>query len=153
MRRLIATVCILAFGLAGSAAASIRDPGDGTLSVRDGRGIFQVAARGGIIGAVAHGRVIITDPDPFDGTVVVTGDDWHRDRTDTTTVYGGTRIRFRVIGGTFKVKVIGLGVNLSVVGQGRAGVKGEGTADDGTYSIDGGDYVPVPANIVTFTLP
>jgi hypothetical protein len=122
--------------------------------VRDARGTFTVNARGGVIASFARGRVVITDPDPSDGTgPIVTGDDWHRDRSDTTTVYGGTRVRFRLIGGTFKIRVIGVGVNLSVVGRGTVGLTGEGTADDGTYSIDGGDYVSVPDTLTTFTLP
>lgn len=111
-------------------------------------------ARGGVIGTFVRGRVVITDPDPNDGTgPIVTGDDWHKDRTDTTTVYGGTRVRFRLIGGTFRIKVIGVGVNLSLVGKGTVGLTGEGTANDGTYSIDGGDYLSVPDTLTTFTLP
>ena len=128
-------------------------PGDGTLSVRDAQGTFTIKARGGIIGTFARGKVVITDPDPNDGTLAVTGDDWHHERTDTTTVYGGTKVRFRLIGGAFKIRVIGSGVNLSVVGKGTIGLLGEGTADDGTYSIDGGDYVSVPDTLTTFTLP
>jgi hypothetical protein len=154
VRRLSATVAILAFAVPAAAIAAVRGPGDGTLSVRDGRGTFAVTARGGVIGSFAHGKVIITDPDPTDGTgPKVTGSDWHRERSDITDVYGGTDVRFRLIGGTFRIKVIGTGVNLSVVGKGAVSVDGEGTADDGTYSVDGGDYVPVPAFLTTFSLP
>ena len=154
MRQLSATVAILAFAVPAAAIAAVRGPGDGTLSVRDGRGTFAVTARGGVIGSFAHGKVIITDPDPTDGTgSKVTGQDWHRERSDITDVYGGTDVRFRLIGGTFRIKVIGTGVNLSVVGKGVAAVNGDGTADDGTYSVDGGDYVLVPAFLTTFSLP
>ncbi len=154
MRRLLATVAVLGFALPAAAGAGVRGPGDGTLSVLDGRGTFAVRAQGGIIGTFARGRVVITDPDPNDGTgPIVTGDDWHRDRSDTTTVYGGTHVRFRLIGGSFKIRVIGTGVNLSVVGRGTVSLTGEGTADDGTYSIDGGDYVSVPDTQTTFSLP
>ena len=153
MRRLIATVAVLACAVPAAAIAAVRGPGDGTLSVRDGRGVFAISARGGVIGSFAKGRVVITDPDPTDGVVVVTGDDWHKERSDTTDVYGGTRVRFRLIGGSFKIRVVGTGVNLSVVGQGHVGITGAGTADDGTYSVDGGDYVPVPAFATTFGLP
>lgn len=157
MRKLLALLAVLACALPAAAGAGlhgVKGPGDGTLSVRDGRGTFTVNARGGIIGTFAKGRVVITDADPNDGTgPIVTGDDWHHDRTDTTTVYGGTKVRFRIIGGAFRVRVIGTGVNLSVVGRGTVGLLGEGTADDGTYSIDGGDYVPVAGTQTTFTLP
>ena len=114
----------------------------------------MVSARGGVIGSFARGRVVVTDPDPNDGTgPIVTGDDWHKERSDTTTVYGGTRVRFRLIGGAFRIKVTGAGVNLSVVGRGAVGLNGEGTPDDGTYSIDGGDYAAVPPFPVSLSLP
>lgn len=154
MRKLLALLVVLACALPAAAVAGVHGPDDGTLSVRDGKGTFTINARGGVIGTFARGRVVITDPDPNDGTgPIVTGDDWHRDRTDTTTVYGGTRVRFRLIGGSFKIRVIGVGVNLSVVGKGTVGLTGQGTLDDGTYSIDGGDYLPVPDTLITFTLP
>lgn len=154
MRHLLALIVVLACALPAAAAAAVHGPGDGTLSVVNARGTFVVNARGGVIGAFARGRVVITDPDPNDGTgPIVTGDDWHRDRSETTTVYGGIRVRFRLIGGSFKIRVIGSGVNLSVVGRGSVSLTGEGTADDGTYSIDGGDYVSVPDTPTTFQLP
>lgn len=154
MRRLIATVAVLAFAIPAAATAAVQDPGDGTLSVRDGRGAFAVTGRGGIIGSFAHGKVVITDPDPNDGTgPKVSGSDWHRERSDITDVYGGNDVRFRLIGGTFRIKVIGTGVNLSVVGKGAVSLNGEGTPDDGTYSVDGGTYVAVPDFLTTFTLP
>ena len=154
MRRLIAILAILGFTAPAAATAAVLGPGDGTLSVREGRGTFAVTARGGVIGSFARGKVIITDPDPTDGTgPKVTGQDWHRERSDITDVYGGTDVRFRLIGGAFRIKVIGTGVNLSVVGKGTVSLNGEGTLDDGSYSVDGGDYVPVPAILTTFSLP
>jgi hypothetical protein len=154
VRKLLASLAVFACALPAAAVAGIHSPDDGTLSVVDGRGTFTVNVRGGVIGTFARGRVVITDPDPNDGTgPIVTGDDWHRDRTDTTTVYGGTKVRFRLIGGTFKIKVIGAGVNLSLIGKGTVGLTGAGTVDDGTYSIDGGDYLSVPDTLTTFTLP
>ena len=64
-----------------------------------------------------------------------------------------TKVRFRLIGGAFRIRVYGTGINLSVVGKGTVGISGAGTADDGTYSLDGGDYVPVPGVAITLTLP
>ncbi len=154
MRRLSAILAVLAFAIPATAIAAVSAPGDGTLSVRDGKGTFAITARGGVIGSFAHGKVIITDPDPNDGTgPKVSGSEWHRERSDITDVYGGTDVRFRLIGGTFRIKVIGTGVNLSVVGKGSVSLNGEGTPDDGTYSVDGGDYVAVPDFLTTFSLP
>jgi hypothetical protein len=145
MRRLLVTLAFIALALPAAAAAMRLDPSDGTLSVRDGRGTFTINARGGVIGSFAHGRVVVTDPIDADGTgPIVSGDDWHKDRSDTTTVYGGTHVRFRLIGGTFRIKVVGTGINLSVVGHGTVTLNGQGTDDDGTYSVDSATYAPVP---------
>jgi hypothetical protein len=145
MKRLLVPLALVALALPPAAAAVRLDPSDGTLSVRDGRGTFTINAKGGVIGSFARGRVVITDPVDGDGTgPIVSGDDWHKERSDTTTVYGGTRVRFRLIGGTFRIRVIGTGVNLSVVGRGTVTLNGQGTDDDGTYSVDGATYAPVP---------
>lgn len=151
MRRALVPLVVLALALPAWAVAARLD-NEGTLSVKDGRGTFIVNARGGIIGSFARGRVIITDPVDNDGTgPIVSGDDWSHDRTDTTTVYGGTKVRFRLIGGTFKVKVIGSGINLSVVGRGNVILNGAGTDNDGTYAVNGADAAPVP-DIFQFAL-
>lgn len=147
MKTLLTALALIALALPAAATATRADASDGTLSVRDGRGAFTVNARGGIIGSFARGRVVITDPIDGDGTgPIVSGDDWHKDRPDgITTVYGGTRVRFRLIGGSFRIKVIGTGVNLAVVGKGTVTIDGQGTEDDGTYSVNGVPYAPVPA--------
>jgi hypothetical protein len=104
MKRLLLTAALVALLLPSLGTATTRNPNDGTLSVRDGRGIFMVSARGGVIGSFARGKVIITDPNPDDGTgpiVSMSSDDIKRERSDTTTVWTGTKIRFRLIGGYF----------------------------------------------------
>jgi hypothetical protein len=126
---------------------------DGTLSVKDARGVFTIQGRGGVIGSLAKGSVLINDPVDGDGTgPIVTGDDWSKDKTDTATVWGGTKVRFRIIGGTFKVVVRGRGINLSFVGTGNIIVNGAGTDDDGSYAVNGGDYNLIPAFALPFTL-
>ena len=59
-------------------------------------------------------------------------------------LYGGTKVRFRLVGGTFRIRVVGTGVNLSVVGKGQVTLHGAGTADDGSYSVNGEPYADVP---------
>lgn len=145
MKRLLLIACLLGLLTSADPAATARSAGDGTLSVRDGRGTFMINARGGIIGSFARGRVIITDPVEGDGTgPIVSGEEYHKELSDTADMYRGTRVRFRLIGGFFKVRVIGRGVNLSVVGRGTVVLKGEGTIDDGSYSVNGGDTTFVP---------
>ena len=146
MKALLIALAVIALALPAAAAGVRLDPSDGTLSIHDGRGTFVINARGGVIGSLARGRVVITDPIDGDGTgPIVSGDDWHKDRTDITTVYGGTKVRFRLIGGSFKIKVIGSGVNLAVVGRGTVTLDGQGTDDDGTYSVNGVPYASVPS--------
>ena len=136
---------VLALAVPAAGLASKRDPADGTLSLRGGHGTFTVSARGAVIGSFVRGKVIITDPVDGDGTgPIVSGDDWQKDRDEHTTVYGGTRVRFRLIGGAFKIRVIGTGVNLSVVGRGQVILNGAGTGEDGTYSVNGAPAADVP---------
>ena len=139
------TLAVLALAVPAASLASRKDPNDGTFSLRGGHGTFTVNARGAVIGSFARGKVIITDPVDGDGTgPIVNGDDWQKDRSDTTTVYGGTKVRFRMIGGTFRIRVIGTGVTLSVVGRGQVTLNGAGSDDDGSYSVNGAPYADVP---------
>src|ERR1041384_6956742 len=101
MRRLLTfAVLALALALPAGAAARLRGPDDGTLSVKDARGIVTIQGRGAVIGSFTKGQVTINDPVDGDGTgPIVTGDEWSKDKSDTATVWGGTRVRFRIIGG------------------------------------------------------
>jgi len=157
MRRLLVTFAVLMLCLPAAGLAERRGPNAGTFSLRGGRGVFIVNARGGVIGTLARGRVIITDPLPEDGTgpiVSLSSDDWRVEHPNTnTTVYGGTNIRFRLLGGTFRIKVVGRGVSLSVVGTGKVTLNGDDTADDdGTYSFNGDPYQPVLTGPTVFAL-
>jgi hypothetical protein len=146
MRRILLTFAVLvALAIPAGSAARARTPTDGTLSVRDARGTITIQGRGGVIGSFARGSVTINDPIDWDGTgPIVTGDDWSKERTDTMTTWGGTRVRFRIIGGTFRVVVKGRGINLSLVGKGQVTLKGAGTEDDGSYATNGDEYSPIP---------
>ena len=156
MRRFL-TFAVLALALAVPAGAAARPsgPNDGTLSVKDARGIITIQgpAHGGVIGSFAKGSVTINDPVDGDGTgPIVTGDEWSKDKSETATVWGGTRVRFRIIGGTFRIVVRGRGINLSFVGRGNVIINGFGTDDDGSYAVNGGDYNPIPAFALPFAL-
>ena len=73
-------------------------------------------------------------------------------KNDTTSTWGGTKVRFRMIGGTFKIVVRGRGINLSLVGKGTITLNGAGTGVDGSYSVNGGDYSVMPDFPVSFFL-
>jgi hypothetical protein len=154
MRRLL-TFAVLALALALPAGAGARPTGsnDGTLSVKDARGVMTIQGRGGVIGSFMKGSVLINDPVDGDGTgPIVTGDEWSKEKTDTATQWGGTRVRFRIIGGYFKIVVRGRGINLSFVGKGNVIINGAGTDNDGSYATNGGDYNLIPAFALPFAL-
>jgi hypothetical protein len=154
MRRLLTFAVLVALAVPATSAARSRGVNDGTLSVRDARGTITIAARGAVIGSFAQGRVTISDPVDGDGTgPIVTGEDFPPiERNDTTTTWRGTRVRFRIIGGAFRIVVKGRGINLSVVGRGTITLNGAGTEDDGSYATNGSDYTPIPDFLFSFPL-
>src|SRR4029453_18588759 len=154
MRRLLTFAVLgLALAIPAGAAARLRGPTDGTLSVKDARGVVTIQGRGGVIGSFNKGSVLINDPVDGDGTgPIVTGDEWSNEKTDTATVWGGTRVRFRIIGGSFRVVRRGRGINLSFVGKGNVILNGAGTDDDGSYAVNGDDYNLIPAFALPFAL-
>jgi hypothetical protein len=154
MRRLLIFAVLIALAVPATSGARARGPNDGTLSVRDGRGTIVISARGGVIGSFARGSVTISDPVDGDGSgPIVTGEDFPPiERNETTTTWRGTRVRFRIIGGAFRIVVRGRGINLSVVGKGNVTLNGAGTGDDGTYSINGEEYTSIPDFLFPFAL-
>jgi len=153
MRRLLTFAVLAALALPAAATARERGSTDGTLSVKDARGMVTIQGRGAVIGSFTKGSVTISDPIDGDGTgPIVTGDDWSKDRSDTTTTWGGTRVRFRIIGGTFKIVVRGRGINLSFVGKGNVILNGAGTDDDGSYAANGAEYSAIPGFPLPFLL-
>jgi hypothetical protein len=154
MRRLIAigSFALLmlpaaAFGLTGAA-------GDGTLSVVNASGTVSIAARGALIGQVDRGRVTLDDPNSKDGPApVVWGYESRRDLTDTKSLYAGTDIRFRISGGFYRAKVVGVGVDLSVVGRGSITLGPTlGVLALGSYSLNGAPPLPFPDVLTSLQL-
>jgi hypothetical protein len=154
MRRLLTFGLLVALALPAASAARTYGATDGTLSVQDARGTITISARGGVIGSFARGSVTISDPIEGDGTgPIVTGDDFPPvEKNDTTTTWRGTKVRFRIIGGSFRIVVRGRGINLSLVGKGNVTLDGAGTVDDGSYSVNGAEYLPMPEFSLPFPL-
>ncbi len=146
MRRLLTFAMLAALAVPAAATARERGVNDGTLSVRDGRGVIIIQGRGGVIGSFAQGRVTITDPIDGDGTgPIVTGEDFPPiERDEDTTTWRGSKVRFRIIGGAFRIVIRARGINLSFVGKGNITLNGAGTDDDGTYAVNGGEYSSIP---------
>jgi len=136
---LIALVCLLALPAVGAAALT-RKSGDGTLSVDSGYGKVMLEARGGIIGRIDRGVVTINDLTPDDVfEPVVFGGTLTRELPSGAVVYRGANIRFRLIGGAFRVHVNGNGIDLSAVGHGLVALEGDGRRNPGSYSLEGDD--------------
>ena len=154
MRRLV--FILLAVGLAAPAAAlAVKDlPGDGTLVVDNARGVVTVRARGGIIGRFDSGQVTIVDPIDGDGTgPIVYGAEKIRDVGPRTTLYIGEDVRFRLIGGQYRVTVNGYGVDISAVGRGSALLDGSGFSEQpGRFQVNGGTWQPMPDEPTRYTL-
>jgi hypothetical protein len=149
MRRLV-SVAVLPLLLAIPAGLSARTSplSDGSLSIKSGRGQFILQVKGAVIGRMAAGKLTLTDADPYDEQVPDVRGRIHgkpKVLSDATTVYQGRQIRFRVLEGAYKLKLDGVGVNLSAVGRGWAVLDGNDRfLSAGTYSLNGDPYEPVP---------
>lgn len=150
----------LASGTLLAASAAVAGPAprdDGTLSVRDGKGIVTLRMRGSVIGRLAKGRLTVTRS-PEDATVIVRGAYRARHLGRRTTVYTGTSIRFRIADARhFSVKLSGKGLNFSAVGQGDGAIDGWGDPAagifyDGTYSLNGLEFQSLPNERTRFEL-
>jgi hypothetical protein len=137
-------LCMLATVLAVPVAASASGGDTGTLSVKNATGFVSVAARGVLLGHCDRCSVTITDPDPADGSapVVLPLSVLRTSLTDTKTAYQGNDLRFKLIGGFFRIRIVGTGIDVSVVADGNA-VLDNGSA--GTYSRNGNPYLPMPS--------
>jgi hypothetical protein len=152
MRTLLVVLASAALALPGLAWATSRAADDGTLSVKNADGVIFVVARGTIIGVCDKCRVSIIDPSPDDGgPAVVNGAETHDDVSDTHDIYGGTNIRFRLVGGFFKIKVSGSGIDLGVIAKGWGRIQGA-DSNTGTFSVNGATPRLLPADREVFTL-
>ena len=152
MRSLLVVVASAALALPGLAWAATRALDDGTLSVRNGDGVVFVSVRGTLIGTCDICKVSIVDPSPDDGAPpVVTGYEDHNVVSDTRDLYAGKDVRFRMVGGFFKVKVLGYGIDLAVVAKGWGRIQAY-DSNTGTYSVNGDPRRLLPADREVFVL-
>jgi hypothetical protein len=153
VRNLTFICALFAFALPGAALAHSGAPGDGTLIVKAGIGKIAINAKGGVIGHFGEGMLTVRDPNPDDGiSEVVTGADHMHVVNDMVTKYWGKDVRFRYLGGRFTITVVGIDIDLSAIGKGTVQLVGKGTADDGTYSVNGLAPQPFPGPFFPTTL-
>jgi hypothetical protein len=154
MRRLVVSLALLALALPAAALALPRVVGDGTLVVQNGSGgdtrtpaVMLIVTGGAVIGQIDRGRIVIEDPTANDGSpATVTGADSSRAISDTKTLWTGTDLRFRAVGGSFVIRIYGVGINVNVVGQGFARLVGSPLGADGRYSLNDGAFHSLPDN-------
>jgi hypothetical protein len=152
MRNLLVVFASAALALPGLAWTATRAVDDGTLSVRNGDGVVFVSATGTLIGACDECRVSIVDPSSDDGPPpVVTGFEDRKGISDSHTLWSGTNVRFRMVGGFFKVKVAGHGIDLAVVAKGWGRIQAY-DSNTGTYSVNGDPRRLLPGDRQVFTL-
>jgi hypothetical protein len=157
-KRLVLLVSLALLSAASASAGSSPPRSQGTLSVRDGKGIVQLSARGSMIGRFHRGKVTITDPNPSDSRrAVVLGAEQVVYRNAKTTVYSGKGVRFRIVGWHATVRIEGRGIHLSAVGHGRGMVDGTGDPAlgvfyDGVWSLNDEAYRSLPDELTGFQL-
>ncbi len=175
MRRLLllsGVLALLAIPAGASAHWLAGSARDGTLVIRNGYGSVVIAggkeangnpigADGALIGSIGRGRVTLTDPGEADiGDLKVAGCE-HREVSDVgnSVTCTGSKLRYRVIGGRFRLKVSGDNIDMSVVGRGSVTMNGaeidlDGNLvyDDGQYQLNDQDWKPLPATKKTISL-
>ena len=155
MRKLL-ILLVLALALPVAAYSQVR-ASNGTLSIREGRGIVQLDARGSMTGRL-NGRLTVTDLRPFDTKrPVVYGATKTIYRNVRTTVYLGKNLRFRLIGARFDFRIQGRAIFLSAIARGEGVIDGAGdpTADvfyDGVWSLNDSQYQSLPDTANPFVL-
>lgn len=156
-RRILILLCFLV--ALGAAPAEAGAPGDGTLSVRDGKGLVQLSARGTMIGRIASGKLTVTDPNLNDTRrpIVLGAEKRTVSRNQKTTIYTGKDIRVRITGGLTHVRFEGRGIHLSAVGRGSGLLDGTGDPTtgiffDGVWSLNDEDYHSLPDELERFDL-
>ncbi|HZQ66717.1 MAG TPA: hypothetical protein VFA66_15990 [Gaiellaceae bacterium] len=149
MRRLALIIGVVALTLPGVAGALRAGPGDGTLAVDNAKGSIQLRVKGGIIGRFDQGGTIdVYDPIAGDGAApVIKGCEFKEQVGPRHWECSSSQaeVRFRLIGGLYKVTIEANGIDLSIVGRGSAVLDGSGFDDQtGRYSVNGGSYQPFP---------
>lgn len=156
MRRLVVAIGVLMLALPAAAGALEAGPGDGNLVVDNAQGTVVLNLRGGIIGRFDQGTIEITDPIEGDGaTPVVRGCQLKITLGPKRTQCSGeVDVRFRLIGGLYRVRITAIGMDISVVGRGTAVLDGSqfGPDQPGRYSLNGGPFQPMPDTPTRLTL-
>jgi hypothetical protein len=148
-------VGMLLLALPAGVGAVTGGPGDGTLVVENAEGNITLAVRGGVIGRFDQGSIEVYDPVLGDGNgPVVRGYQKVRELGPRRAQYSGEGdVRFRLIGGYYRVKISAIGIDVSVVGRGTVVLDSSDFPDQpGRFSINGAASQSMPSEPTRFTL-
>ncbi len=148
MHRAFLLPVVLALTLAAAAHGQLPRELAGSASLElHGDGRVAIAARGGVLGRFDRGRVVIRDVKDKSGTEIhVSGADWSRKIDKRARMYGGKDVRFRALGGKWRVRISAKGIDASAAGRGSVSLKGTGK-----FSLDGGEARRWPSTLKTYT--
>jgi hypothetical protein len=157
MRMLALIACPVAAFVVAVGGALAAEPEGGALSVEHGKGVVMLDLRGSVLGRLSAGSLKVTDQTPADRySALVVGRKVTQERLGPrTVVYRGQGLRFRMLGGGYRVVVRGSGIDLSAVGKGVVVLDGEPrfAGDDvGVYSLDGVDCGDEPQQCLPLPL-
>jgi hypothetical protein len=164
MRRL-ALVTLLVFAVAAPAAlAARRTPGDGTVAGRNVNGTVVIYGHGAIWGVVngSGASIQVTDADPSDGTVKISGWDTRQYPPQPfTTTYSTTSsdddgsMRFALVSdGDYRLVLKGSDISFSAVGSGKIRLDGsDNSGPTGKYQVGDSPWQLVPVASTSFTFP
>jgi hypothetical protein len=151
MRKLAVLLCSLCTFVVAGGGAWAGEPTSGTLSVDRGKGVVMLDFRGSALGKLATGSLRVTDQTPNDRySALVVGKKLTQERVGSRTVlYRGQGLRFRMLGGGYRMVARGSGITLSAVGRGVVMLDGDPRfpGDEvGVYSRDGVDCSVEPTS-------
>jgi hypothetical protein len=156
-RTVVICVSLAALAVPTAALALYKSPGDGTLVVQNGNAplgtpVVTLVIHGAAIGQITgSGRIVIKDPTPGDAYAPeVTGSTSSKRIGDAVQEWGAggeVPLRFRAIGGSYKITIYGSGVDLVASGFGNVVLAGSPDlpSHDGTFSLNGKPPVSLPA--------
>jgi hypothetical protein len=144
MKRLVLLACIGAVSAVLVGAARGADD-SGALSIERGKGTVVLDLRGVVLGRLANGTITVVDKtpnDPYVATVTGRRVVALRRPTPSRLFIRGQGLRFRMLGGGYRIVIRGSGISVSAVGRGVVLLDGEpriAGEDVGVYSVDGVD--------------
>jgi hypothetical protein len=148
---------LLALLIPAAAQSQPAAPQNGTLSIKEGRGVVELNARGSMTGRV-NGQISITDPKPYDNKrPVVYGATKTTYKNVRTTTYRGKNVRFRLIGARFELRIQGRAIFLSAIARGNGVLDGAGDPAanvfyDGVWSLNDSAPQSLPDTATAFDL-